>query len=47
MPKQTETIMVRLFLDFLIKEAMKNSTALVPYTEKMSNEINDLLKDVT
>lgn len=47
MPKETQTIMMSLFLDFLIKEAMKNPTALVPYTEEMSKEMNDLLKNVT
>ncbi|MBU7582789.1 MAG: hypothetical protein KAF91_07740 [Nostoc sp. TH1S01] len=43
---ETEGIMMSLFLDFLMKEAMKNPNTLVPYTEEMSNEMDDLLKDV-
>ncbi|MCC5635961.1 hypothetical protein LC593_08840 [Nostoc sp. CHAB 5844] len=43
---ETEEIMMSLFLDFLMKEAMRNPTSLVPYTEEMSNEMDDLLKDV-
>ena len=35
-----------LFLDFLIKDAMKNPEKLIPYTEEMSQKIDDLLTDV-
>lgn len=43
---ETEEIMMSLFLDFLMKEAMKNPATLIPYTEEMSNDMDDLLKDV-
>lgn len=35
-----------LFLDFLSKDAMKNPDQLIPYTEEMSQEIDDLLANV-
>ena len=41
-----EGLMMSLFLDFLIKDAMKNPEQLIPYTEEMSQEIDDLLTDV-
>ena len=42
-----ESITMSLFLDFLMKNAMKNPDQLVAYTEEMSAEIDDLLTDVT
>lgn len=44
---ETESLMMSLFLDTLMKEAMKNPSSLVPYTQEMSDEVNELLKDVT
>ncbi|MEH2348092.1 MAG: hypothetical protein V7K55_08830 [Nostoc sp.] len=41
-----EGIMMSLFLDFLMKDAMQNPSKLVPYTQKMSDEMDDLLADV-
>ena len=41
-----EGLMMSLFLDFLIKDAMKNPEKLIPYTEEMSQKIDDLLTDV-
>ncbi len=43
---ETEGIMMSLFLDFLMKDAMNNPSNLVPYTQEMSDEIEDLLGDV-
>ncbi len=43
---ETEGIMMSLFLDFLMKDAMKNPSQLVSYTKDMSDEIDDLLADV-
>ncbi|BAY74744.1 hypothetical protein NIES25_11580 [Nostoc linckia NIES-25] len=39
-------LMMSLFLDFLMKDAMQNPSKLVPYTQEMSNEMDDLLTDV-
>ncbi|MFN6460709.1 MAG: hypothetical protein RMZ41_002540 [Nostoc sp. DedVER02] len=41
-----EGIMMSLFLDFLMKDAMQNPSKLVPYTQEMSEEMDDLLADV-
>ena len=41
-----EGLMMSLFLDFLIKDAMKNPEKLIPYTEEMSQQIDDILTDV-
>ncbi|WP_267255676.1 hypothetical protein [Nostoc sphaeroides] len=35
-----------LFLDLLMKDAMQKSSKLVPYTQEMSDEMDDLLADV-
>ncbi|MDZ8107052.1 MAG: hypothetical protein RM338_15745 [Nostoc sp. DedQUE12a] len=43
---EDEGIMMSLFLDFLMKDAMQNPSKLVPYTQEMSDEIDDLLADV-
>ncbi|MDJ0618437.1 MAG: hypothetical protein QNJ63_17125 [Calothrix sp. MO_192.B10] len=42
----TDGIMMSLFLDFLMKDAMNNPSQLVPYTNEMSDEMDDLLADV-
>ncbi|AUT03193.1 hypothetical protein CLI64_23820 [Nostoc sp. CENA543] len=41
-----ESLMMSLFLDFLMKDAVQNPSNLVPYTQEMSDEIDDLLADV-
>ncbi|MEH2068569.1 MAG: hypothetical protein V7K47_10480 [Nostoc sp.] len=43
---EDESIMMSLFLDFLMKDAMQNPSKLVPYTQEMSDEMDDLLADV-
>ncbi|MBH8575125.1 hypothetical protein I8752_19320 [Nostocaceae cyanobacterium CENA369] len=43
---EVESIMMSLFLDFLMKDAMHNPSELVAYTQEMSDEIDDLLADV-
>ncbi len=43
----TENLMMSLFLDTLMKEAMKDPSSLIPYTEEMSQEMDELLADVT
>ena len=42
-----ESVTMSLFLEFLMKYAMKNPDKLVAYTEEMSAEIDNLLTDVT
>ncbi len=42
-----EALMMSLFLDFLMKDAIQNPSNLVPYTQEMSDKIDDLLSDVT
>lgn len=39
-------LMMSLFLDFLMQSAIEQPDSLVPYTEKMSIEANELLKGV-
>jgi antitoxin PrlF len=43
---EEEGIMMSLFLDFLMKDAMENPSKLVPYTQEMSDEMDNLLADV-
>lgn len=43
---ETESLIMSLFLDSLIKDAMKNPSRLVPYTQEMSTEVDELLADV-
>lgn len=43
---EQESLIMGLFLDFLMKEAIANPETLVPYTEAMSTEIDHLLSDV-
>ncbi|HEY9691369.1 MAG TPA: hypothetical protein V6D15_04155 [Oculatellaceae cyanobacterium] len=44
--EETESLMISVFLNTLIKDAMKNPSQLVPYTEEMSAEVDKLLPDV-
>ncbi len=43
---ETESLMMSLFLDFLMKDAIKNPDQLVAYTQEMSDEMDELLADV-
>lgn len=43
---EDEGIIMSLFLYFLMKDAMQNHSKLVPYTQEMSDEMDDLLADV-
>ncbi len=43
---EAESLTISIFLDTLIKDAMKNPSQLVPYTEEMSAEVDELLADV-
>ena len=45
--EDSESVTMSLFLDTLMKEAIKDPSSLVPYTEEMSEEISELLSDVT
>lgn len=45
--EETESLMMSLFLDTLLSEAIKDPDSLVPYTKEMSDEIDELLSDVT
>ncbi len=45
--EDSESVTMSLFLDTLMKEAIKEPSSLVPYTEEMSEEISELLSDVT
>ncbi|ACK74118.1 hypothetical protein PCC7424_5553 (plasmid) [Gloeothece citriformis PCC 7424] len=47
MDDDTDNLMMSLFLDTLMTEAMKDPSSLVPYTEEMSQEMDELLKDVS
>lgn len=44
--EEEESLMMSLFLDFLTKDIVKNPEKLVPYTEEMSADIDELLADV-
>lgn len=44
--EEEEGLMMSFFLDFLSKDAVKNPEQLIPYTQEMSNEMDDLLRDV-
>ena len=41
-----DNVMMSLFLDFLMKSAIEKPDSLVPYTENMSLEANELLVEV-
>ncbi|KOP23263.1 hypothetical protein AMR41_27205 [Hapalosiphon sp. MRB220] len=43
---ERESLMLSLFLDFLMKDAIKNPSKLIPYTQEMSDEMDNLLADV-
>ena len=43
---EDEAIMLSLFLDSIMNDAIKNPSKLVPYTKEMSDEMDDLLADV-
>ncbi len=43
---EDEGVILSLFLDFLMKDAIQNPDQLVMYTQKMSQEIDDLVTDV-
>lgn len=43
--EEDESIIMSLFFDFLIKDAIQNPDKLIPYTEEMSTEIDQLLAD--
>ena len=45
--EKEESLMMSLFLDFLMKDVIKNPEKLVPYTEQMSDEVDELLTDVS
>jgi antitoxin PrlF len=45
--EEPESLMMSIFLDTLMKEAMIDPSSLVPYTQEMSDEMDELLKDVT
>jgi antitoxin PrlF len=45
--EEEESLIMGLFLDFLMKTAVNQPETLVPYTEVMSAEIDQLLADVT
>ena len=42
----TDDVMMSLFLDFLMKFAIEEPNSLIPYTEAMSQEANELLVGV-
>jgi antitoxin PrlF len=42
-----DRLMLKLFLDTLIKFAQESPNLLTPYTQKMANEMNELLTGVT
>lgn len=44
--EEEEKLMMSLFLDFLSKDAVKNPEQLIPYTQEMSDEIDNLLSGV-
>lgn len=44
--EEEESLMMSLFLDFLMKDTVKNPEKLIPYTEEMSEEIDNLLANV-
>ncbi len=43
---ETESLVMSLFLDALMKDAIKHPDKLVPYTEEMSAEVDELLANV-
>lgn len=45
--EEENPIMMRMFLDFLMEDVLKNPDRLVTYTEEMKAEADELLKGVT
>jgi antitoxin PrlF len=43
---EEESLLMGLFLDFLMKAAIAQPETLVPYSEEMSQELDDLLAEV-
>ncbi|MGJ5628519.1 hypothetical protein [Nostoc sp. CALU 1950] len=43
---EDEGIIMRLFLDFLMNDVMQKPYKLIPYTQEMSDEMDELLADV-
>jgi antitoxin PrlF len=43
---EDESLIMGLFLDFLMNEAIADPESLVPYTEAMSQQVDELLADV-
>ena len=44
--EENDDVMMSLFLDFLMKSAIEQPDSLIPYTQEMSNEANELLLGV-
>ena len=44
---EEDSLMMGLFLDFLMKQAIANPETLVPYTAEMSTELDELLANVS
>lgn len=44
--EENEGLMMSLFLDFLVRNTIENPEQLIPYTEEMSQEIDNLFADV-
>lgn len=44
---EENSIMMRMFLDFIMEDVLKNPDKLVTYTEEMKAEEDELLKGVT
>ena len=43
---EEDSLMMSLFLDFLMKDIIQNPSKLVPYTQETSDYMDDLLADV-
>ena len=43
---EDESLIMGLFLDFLMNEAIADPESLVPYTDAMSQQVDELLADV-
>jgi antitoxin PrlF len=44
---EDESLMLKLFLDTLMKFAIESPDSLTPYTQQMADEMDELLADVT
>ena len=44
--EEDEDVMMSLFLNFLMKSAIEQPDSLIPYTQEMSDEANELLSGV-